>query len=155
MGEQRRTRSLSALTSPGRRAFRSLGFQPVAISNDMESTIQTEDLEDDLRPEYDEETLRGLLKGRRRGVYAERYAEGTNLVNLDPDTVSDELLPEYRFDYSKAKPNRFASRPMPTKTTVDLDPDVASVFTTPEAVNAVLRALIQTMPKTGRAEATQ
>lgn len=26
----------------------------------------------------------------------------------DPDTVSDEILPEYRLDYSKARPNRFA-----------------------------------------------
>ena len=29
---------------------------------------------------------------------------------FDPNTVSDELLPEYRFDYSKARPNRFAAR---------------------------------------------
>ncbi len=121
----------------------------------MESTNQTEDLEDDLRPEYDADTLRGLIKGGRRGVHAERYAKGTNRVRLDPDMVSDELLPEYRFDYSKAKPNRFAPRPMPAKTTVDLDPDVASVFTTPEAVNAVLRALIETMPLVGRVEAVQ
>ncbi len=26
----------------------------------------------------------------------------------DPNTVCDELLPKYRFDYSKARPNRFA-----------------------------------------------
>ena len=31
--------------------------------------------------------------------------------------------------------------------TVALDPDVAAVFTTQEAVNMVLRALIQTMPR--------
>ncbi len=78
-----------------------------------------------------------------------------DLALSDPDTVSDVLLPEYRFDYSKAKPNRFAPSPMPVKTTVDLDPDVASVFTTPEAVNAVLRALIQTMPQVGRGEMVQ
>jgi hypothetical protein len=29
-----------------------------------------------------------------------------------------------------------------------LDPDIAEVFTTPESVNAVLRALISTMPAT-------
>jgi hypothetical protein len=63
----------------------------------------------------------------------------------DPDTVSDELLPEYRFDYSKARPNRFAARLAETRT-IQLEPDVAAVFTTQEAVNAVLRALIQTMP---------
>ena len=31
---------------------------------------------------------------------------------------------------------------------VVLDPDIAQVFTTPESVNAVLRALIATMPRT-------
>ena len=78
----------------------------------------------------------------------------SNLSLSDPDTVSDELLPEYRFDYSRAKPNRFAASAAPSKSTVDLDPDVAAVFTTPEAVNAVLRALIQTMPQANRAEGT-
>ena len=60
--------------------------------------------------------------------------------------TSDELQAEYRFDYSKAKPNRFASRVDPTRLVVALDPDVAEVFTTPDAVNKILRALIQTMP---------
>lgn len=71
----------------------------------------------------------------------------TNDLKLsDPDTVSEELLPEYRFDYSKARPNRFASRVASPAQTIALDPDVAAVFTTQEAVNTVLRALIQTMP---------
>jgi len=43
----------------------------------------------------------------------------------------DELLPEYRFDYKKAKPNRFANRsgkqPM---IVVVLDEDIARVFST-------------------------
>jgi len=64
----------------------------------------------------------------------------------DPDTVSDELLPEYRFDYRKARPNRFASRVASPQNMIALDPDVAAVFTTEESVNTVLRALIQTMP---------
>jgi hypothetical protein len=54
---------------------------------------------------------------------------------------------EYRFDYSKAKPNRFADRAKEGYRTVLLDPDIAAVFTTNESVNAVLRALINTMPK--------
>jgi hypothetical protein len=58
----------------------------------------------------------------------------------------DELRSEYRFDYSKAKPNRFADRTRPGSLAVLLDPDVAEVFTGPEAVNAVLRALMATMP---------
>jgi hypothetical protein len=61
----------------------------------------------------------------------------------------DDLLAEYRFDYKKAKPNRFANRSgkQPSKIVV-LDDDVAQVFTTPESVNKVLRALIETMPQT-------
>ena len=64
----------------------------------------------------------------------------------DPGTVSEELLPEYRFDYSQGCPNRFAARMVASQLTVALDPDVAAVFTTPDAVNTVLRVLIQTMP---------
>lgn len=56
------------------------------------------------------------------------------------DAATDDLLPEYDFDYAKARPNRFARR------TVTLDPDVAQVFTSSETVNAVLRALLETMP---------
>jgi hypothetical protein len=60
----------------------------------------------------------------------------------------DELLPEYGFDYAKAKPNRFAVGHKTQKlTVVVLDEDVAQVFTTPESVNKVLRALIESMPQ--------
>ena len=40
---------------------------------------------DDLLDEYD---LDKLLKDARVGVYAERYADGTNVVLLDPDVAS-------------------------------------------------------------------
>lgn len=43
---------------------------------------RTNEMEDDLRPEYD---LRQLLKRGIRGKYAKRYHAGTNLVLLDPD----------------------------------------------------------------------
>ncbi len=43
---------------------------------------------------------------------------------------------EYQFDYSKAKPNRFASRIGRDQLLIVLDPDVAAVFKTPESVNA-------------------
>jgi hypothetical protein len=52
--------------------------------------------------------------------------------------TSDDLLPEYEFDYRKARPNRFATRGEKKTLTVLLDADVAEVFTTPEAVNKVL-----------------
>jgi hypothetical protein len=60
------------------------------------------------------------------------------------------LRPEYRFDYSKAKPNRFAEPTRPGCVAVLLDPDVANVFKSPESVNAVLRALMATMPAVAR-----
>ena len=53
---------------------------------------------------------------------------------------------EYHFDYSKAKPNRFANRTRPGAVAILLDPDVARVFKTAESVNSVLRALVATMP---------
>ena len=72
----------------------------------------------------------------------------TRTANRSPQAEED-MLPEYRFDYSKARPNRFAARLKRGSRAVILDPDVAAVFSTPESVNAVLRALIETMPKTG------
>lgn len=64
------------------------------------------------------------------------------------ENLNDDLLPEYRFDYAQAKPNRFASQEgASAKRVVVLDEDVAQVFTTPESVNKVLRALIAAMPQ--------
>ena len=48
-------------------------------------------LDDELRPEYD---LHELLKGGVRGKFAERYAEGTNLVLLAPDVAA--VFPDER-----------------------------------------------------------
>jgi len=60
----------------------------------------------------------------------------------------EDMQPEYQFDYSKAKPNRFAQRKADGSLVVVLEPDIAQVFTTPDAVKRVLRALIATMPPT-------
>jgi hypothetical protein len=59
---------------------------------------------------------------------------------------SADLQPEYLFDYSKSKPNRFAVRMRAGSVAVVLEPDVAQVFQDAETVNAVLRALLTTMP---------
>lgn len=68
--------------------------------------------------------------------------------NTKPQTAAqDDMLPEYHFDYSKARPNRFAAQMEKNQRAVILDPDVAEFFTTSEAVNKVLRALITTMPE--------
>ncbi len=58
------------------------------------------------------------------------------------------MQPEYQFDYSQAKPNRFARKKSDGSLVVVLDPDIAQVFTIPESVKKVLRALIATMPPT-------
>lgn len=62
----------------------------------------------------------------------------------------DDLLPEYRFDYRKARPNRFVTEGSTKEVTVLLDEDVAEVFTTPESVNKALRALIDVVPQVKR-----
>ena len=58
-----------------------------------------------------------------------------------------ELQPEYKFDYEKAKPNRFAGQRPRDQVVVILDPDVARVFSTPESVNAALRAVLSAIPQ--------
>jgi hypothetical protein len=66
---------------------------------------------------------------------------------------SEDMLPEYDFDYRKAKPNRFAGRISKERVVVLLDPEVSQVFTTPESVNTVLRALITAMPESPKRDA--
>ena len=58
-----------------------------------------------------------------------------------------DMAPEYRFDYKKAKPNRFAERMKTEPLVVLIEPDIAKVFTSAEQVNKALRALISAMPE--------
>lgn len=58
----------------------------------------------------------------------------------------DELRREYRFDYSKARPNRFAARAQKQGVVVLLAPDVAKVFKDGVAVNNALRAIMKALP---------
>jgi hypothetical protein len=67
-----------------------------------------------------------------------------------PRRAADEMRREYRFDYSKAKPNRFAAALAADAVTVVLDPDVAAVFDSSERVNALLRSVIAAMPATAK-----
>lgn len=60
-----------------------------------------------------------------------------------------EMRPEYRFDYSKAKPNRFARSMRADTVAVILDPDVAAVFKSSKSVNATLRSAIHA-PRSAR-----
>ena len=58
-----------------------------------------------------------------------------------------EMRREYRFDYRKARQNRFARLMKGGAVAVVLDQDVASVFQTSESVNSLLRSVITTFPK--------
>lgn len=60
------------------------------------------------------------------------------------------LRSEYRFDYSKSKPNRFAQKMSEGTVAVVLEPDVAKVFKSSEVVNALLRSIISAMPSPNR-----
>jgi hypothetical protein len=58
-----------------------------------------------------------------------------------------DLRSEYRFDYAKARPNRFARRARAKTVVVLLAPDVAKVFKTGESVNDALRAILKAVPR--------
>ena len=73
----------------------------------------------------------------------------------DKPLNDDELRDHYDFDFSKAKPNRYAALFGPLKPggrVVYLDPEVAERFATSEDVNRVLKTLVEVMlpPKSVR-----
>ena len=57
-----------------------------------------------------------------------------------------DLRREYRFDYSRARPNRFANRFQADAVAVVLDPDVAAVFKSSDSVNTLLRSVMSALP---------
>jgi hypothetical protein len=57
---------------------------------------------------------------------------------------------EYRFDYHRARPNRFAPLMKGRVVAIVLDPDVASVFGSSESVNSFLRSVIKALPKNAK-----
>ena len=64
-----------------------------------------------------------------------------------PQTARDAMRKEYRFDYSRAKPNRFAEKMSEGVVAVVLEPDVAAIFKSSKDVNALLRSVIAAMPE--------
>ena len=56
--------------------------------------------------------------------------------------AGSDLKREYRFDYSKSRPNRFADTVARDAVVIVLDPDVAAVFNDSTRVNSFLRAAI-------------
>ena len=59
-----------------------------------------------------------------------------------------DLASEYRFDYSRSEPNRFAPHFTRDAVVVVLDPDVAPHFRDPKRVNSLLRATIAALKGT-------
>jgi len=62
----------------------------------------------------------------------------------------DDLKPHYDFDYSEARPNRFAEKYNQMVTHVGLAADVADAFPTEQAVNEALRDYLRIIKNTGR-----
>jgi len=61
--------------------------------------------------------------------------------------ADEDLRAEYRFDYRRARPNPYAAEMAGDVIAVVLDPDVAAVFRTAEAVNQALRSVIAALPE--------
>jgi hypothetical protein len=66
----------------------------------------------------------------------------------------EALRSEYRFDYRKSKANRFAAKMAEGTVAVVLEPDVAAIFKSSEAVNALLRSVISAMSASKRNQAS-
>jgi hypothetical protein len=63
-------------------------------------------------------------------------------------STSDDLRPEYkRSDFKRLERGMYYQRVKPSSNVVVLDPDVASVFRSPESVNSLLRSVIKALPK--------
>ena len=74
------------------------------------------------------------------------------LVRKKKPVKQQTLRTEYRFDYSKSKPNRFATKMSADSVAIVLEPDVAAVFSSSEDVNALLRSIIYAMASSRRTQ---
>ncbi len=59
------------------------------------------------------------------------------------DSTSDDLLPEYKIDYSKVKRNPYYKK---NRVFVEVDEEIAKVFQSPEDINQVLKAIAKSLP---------
>ena len=67
-------------------------------------------------------------------------------------TNHDDLRPEYkRSDFGRLERGKYYERVRANTNVVVLDPDVASVFRSPESVNSLLRSVIRALPKHAKA----
>lgn len=70
----------------GQKVPENLDRRIAMISNVHAKKKIRNEMNDELRPEYD---LRKILKSGVRGIYAERFRAGTNLVLLHPDIAKE------------------------------------------------------------------
>ena len=96
------------------------------------------------------ETFIGTLvaPGRRPAANAEIMKKNLRKPANATRTDRGDILLEY--DFSRARPNKYASRYQKGASVVTLDPDVAAVFQNPGEVNEALRALAGIIHKHGR-----
>ena len=84
--------------------------------------------------------MHGKQQGGNAGIMK------TTSVRRKSQPRPEGMRREYRFDYKKARPNRFAAEMASGTVAVVLDPDVAEVFKSSESVNALLRSVISALP---------
>ena len=66
----------------------------------------------------------------------------------------EKLRSEYRFDYRKSKPNRFAAKMSEDAIAVVLEPDIAAIFKSSKTVNASLRSIVSAIRQPNRKKRT-
>ena len=71
------------------------------------------------------------------------------------EQAKQELRSEYRFDYRKSKPNRFAAKMSEDAIAVVLEPDIAAIFKSSKTVNALLRSIASAMRQSSRKKRNQ
>ena len=101
------------------------------------------ELNDELRPEYDET----LLKNGIRGKYAKEYAAGTNIIGLTPEQTEEvrEALEAAKkvWEALEAVEKVWKALEAAGTNIVRLAPDVAAAFPNEEAVNEALRSVLK------------
>ena len=78
---------------------------------------------------------------------SETIMKKTDTVENGHDETEDDMLPEYHFDYSEARPNRFARDIAEGSLVVVLEPELARVFKTSEQVKTILRAIADALSR--------
>ena len=104
---------------------------------------------------FDSTTARPTTLRNYCGAIMKTSPDSTSRTKRRSSSSADrrevDVRPEYRFDYSQAKPNRFASRMTRPVVAVVLEPDIAAVFDSSAKVNAQLRSAISARKRRKRA----